>query len=811
MKIKTKILLTFVSMSVLVALVGALAVNRHHASAMVAATKEAENVARVLSFLISDQAKLPESIQEIVAKLHRAQGRDVIIVDVQKRVVADAVPAEIGEIMEGDRGNEISLTMKDRKVRTFVEVSEDHPVGIKQIVVPIEAEAGRVTGAVILEYTPFYNELMLATTVTIRHVALFSLGSAGFGILLALLMGQSIGAPLQQLTDAATAFAANRTDLTMPPFRPDEIGELVTAFNSMVESRRQAEDALRRTRDKLEIRVAERTAELAHANTVLQQQVIESRKAAEQIREQAALLDKAQDAILVRGLDDIIQFWNKSAERLYGWTAAEAIGRPVTQLLYLDTTQFISARQLLVENGAWIGELQQRRKDGREITIEGHWTLVRDEEGRPKSILAINTDITERNLLKSQLIRAQRLESLGTLAAGIAHDLNNTLSPITMAIELLKRELHDPASLDIIGIVETNARRGADMVRQVLSFARGQAGERITLQPKYLINEVKKIAADTFPKNLDITTNIAPDLWEVLGDSTQLHQVLLNLCVNARDAMPKAGRIEISARNETFDGFYAAINQEAKVGPYIVIEVRDTGTGMPASILEQIFDPFFTTKKIGQGTGLGLSTSLGIVKSHGGFITVTSEVGNGTSFRVHLPAEIEPEAPKEEVAEPHATKSFQGKGELVLIVDDEEAIRVTTQHVLEAFGYRVLAVSDGSQAIALYAKRSAEIAVVLTDMMMPVMDGATTIAELQRINPKVKIISSTGLIASGHVTGQDNNSSSQFLPKPYTAMSLLRMLAQMLGKNTEPLGPFGKDFARGGGRVARPELLDALN
>ena len=256
--------------------------------------------------------------------------------------------------------------------------------------------------------------------------------------------------------------------------------------------------------------------------------------------------------------------------------------------------------------------------DGCAITVEGHWTLVRDAEGEPKSILCINTDITERKKLETQFLRAQRMESIGTLAGGIAHDLNNVLAPIVMAIEFLKLKNNDETSLEVLNTIETSAHRGADMVRQVLSFARGVEGQRIIVQPKHLMKDIQKIVADAFPKNIDLRINLKPELWNVLGDPTQLHQVLLNLCVNARDAMPDGGRITISADNVTLDKHYAAMHLDARAGSHVVLQVTDAGSGMSPAILEKIFDPFFTTKEVGKGTGLGLSTSQAIVKSHGG-------------------------------------------------------------------------------------------------------------------------------------------------------------------------------------------------
>ncbi|MDB6173766.1 MAG: sensor hybrid histidine kinase [Chthoniobacteraceae bacterium] len=525
--------------------------------------------------------------------------------------------------------------------------------------------------------------------------------------------------------------------------------------------------------------VQERTRELAATNQQLRSEIAERQRAEAQIREQAALLDAAQDAILVRDLNDIVLYWNASAERLYGWTSAEALGARITDLVYKDITAFTEARRLVIEKGAWIGELLHKSKDGREITVEGHWTLVRDEQGQPKSILAINTDITNGKLLKAQLVRAQRIESLGTLAGGIAHDLNNMLSPITMAVDILKLRIVEQESLEVLEIIEASAMRGADMVRQVLYFAHGVAGERVAVQPKYLISEVKKIAAATFSKKLDLKTDIAPGLWNVLGDSTQIQQVVLNLCVNARDSMPEGGKIVISAANVTLDESYVSMNHDAKVGPYVLIEVRDTGTGIPDAVLDKIFDPFFTTKEIGKGTGLGLSTSLGIVKSHGGFIGVVSEAGKGTTFQVYLPAQAELHPLETGIC---TTELIHGNGEWVLVVDDELSIRTVTQHALEAFGYRVLTASEGVEAVALYAQRFTEIAVVLTDMMMPVMDGAATIVVLRKINPDVKIITTSGLKSNGSATGER---SPFFLPKPFTAEALLRMLAQVLGSDKQ--------------------------
>ncbi len=506
--------------------------------------------------------------------------------------------------------------------------------------------------------------------------------------------------------------------------------------------------------------------------------ITERKRGEEQIREQAALLDQAQDAILVRDLEQNILFWNKGAEHIYGWTAEEAVGKNAGDLIFKGhSKQFDEARQAVVEKGEWKGEMHQTRRDGADIIVESRWTLVRDEEGIPKSILVINTDVTEKKRMESQFLRAQRMESIGTLAGGIAHDLNNVLSPILMAIDMLQLKAADETSRKWFDVLRTNAQRGGDMVRQVLSFARGVEGERVALHPKHLIKEIVKILRETLPKSIEIKFEIPGDLWIISADATQIHQVLMNLCVNARDAMPEGGAISIKAENIFVDENYARMHIEATVGRFVMITVADTGPGMSLEIQSRIFEPFFTTKEMTKGTGLGLSTALSIVKSHGGFINVYSELHKGSQFTLYLPALSAPDSVESAALQ---TDLPLGKGELILVVDDEESIREITRGTLETFGYKVLTASDGTEALALYADKRKEIAVVLTDMVMPFMDGPATIRALQRMNSKVRIIAASGL-GTGQRLGEGSlEGVSVFLNKPYTAEKLLKTLAQVL-------------------------------
>ena len=516
------------------------------------------------------------------------------------------------------------------------------------------------------------------------------------------------------------------------------------------------------------------------ASPVLVAQIVditERKRAEERLAEQATLLDVSRDAVIVRDLEGRVRFWSRGAERLHGIPASGAVGRPLLELLEPEPEQFLRAEMAVRESGVWNGPLNCEAAGRETLSLDSRWTLLRDPSGEPRSILTVDTDVTERKKLERQFLRAQRMESIGTLAGGIAHDLNNVLAPILMSIELLRLELDAAERNEILDTISAAARRGADMVGQVLSFARGVEGRRIVLQVRHLLRDVAKIAAETFPRSIRIESRIPSELATVIGDPTQVHQVLLNLCVNARDAMPGGGTLTLTARDFVADAQYAGLNPEAQVGPYVVIEVEDSGTGMPAQVLEQIFDPFFTTKEPGKGTGLGLSTSLAIVRSHGGFFRVYSEPGKGSRFQVHLPATQETAIPEN----PAPPELPRGNGELILVVDDEVSVRQVTTQTLEAFGYRTVASADGAEAVSLFAHRGPEIALVLTDMMMPVMDGPATIQVLLRMSPSVRIIAASGLNLNEYVARAAGAGIRHFLPKPYTAEALLGAIHEVLG------------------------------
>lgn len=637
----------------------------------------------------------------------------------------------------------------------------------------------------------------------------------------------------------------------------------------------------------------------------LRREMAERSKLEEKFREQASLLDKTREAILVHELDSRITYWNKGAERTYGWTAQEAVGQPA-ELLCMNADAFLHASEHVIQTGEWTGELKQRSKDGRNLIIEGHWTLVRDDGGMPRSILAINTDVTARkqadeaiqmqgrvlesmaegvvvcdesgailfsnaacnamfgydpgeltgqhfSVLKSstpdegrrevdgmldalqsrgswageinsrkkdgmafttrmkisivdttgtrsfvvvvedvtekknmeaQFLRSQRMESVGRLSSGIAHDMNNILTPILLSSFMLRRPLPGEDFDKLLGNIESSAQRGAALIKQLLTLGCEPGGqEHKVVSTAALVNDMMQIMQGTFPKNINLTCRVAADVWPVIGDPTQLHQVLLNLCVNARDAMPLGGALVITVENIRFDESYAAMSAGIKPGPYVTLRVSDTGEGIPSDIMDKIFDPFFTTKETGKGTGLGLSTVMGIAKSHNGFVNVRSLVGSGTTFEVCLPAV--PEGHAECATKPLAAPP-RGQGETILVVDDEPNIRDVVRRTLTGHGYRVLTAGDGTEAVVLFTEHREQIKAVLTDIMMPFMDGVTMVRTMRKMAPGVKIVASTGM---GSARGREDKTAAlhtlgvrTLLTKPYTADEVLVTIGELLAE-----------------------------
>ncbi len=597
--------------------------------------------------------------------------------------------------------------------------------------------------------------------------------------------------------DEQLAFSLGADAFILKPCEPDEflakIHAVLAGERVSVDGRRAPEDESQHV---LEVysralirKLEEKSLQLETSNESLRREIEERKHTEEVLRESEArfrqLAENIDEVFWVTTVDKMTMLYVSPAyERIWGRSCQELYASPEVWADSLHPDDADEVRRA-ASTEQTLGEYDQRyriiRPDGEVRWIRDRAFPVRDETGTIFRVVGIAEDITERLRIENQLLRSQRMQSLGTLAGGIAHDLNNALTPILMSIDLLRETDRDAERLSILDHVEQSARQGADMVRQVLTFARGVEGRRIAVAVPSIVSDVQKVANDTFLKSILVKTSIADSLPLILGDPTQVHQVLLNLCVNARDAMPNGGAMTIVADSVVIDEQTALLESDAKAGAYVRVCVEDSGEGMAPSVVERIFEPFFTTKPLGKGTGLGLSTSLAIVRSHGGFMRVHSERGKGSAFSMLLPA-YQGAARASDDAE--ASPSPRGQQQLVLVVDDESLVREMTRRTLEAFGYRVLVASDGAEAIAQLEQQQSAIALIIVDMMMPIMDGPTLVRSLRASNVRTPIVAVSGLADTDEFRNLDTLELSRVLAKPFTAELLLTTVAEVLSAST---------------------------
>ena len=486
-------------------------------------------------------------------------------------------------------------------------------------------------------------------------------------------------------------------------------------------------------------------------------------------------VDAASEAIVVHDLERHVLYWNGGAERLYGLPRAQALGRDLHELLHFGSPRELAeASSITRADGAWWGMLHQHTKDGRDVVVQSSWVVLRDDAGAVRAILIVNGLNPDTSRLENKKARMQRLESLGFLVSGIAHDLNNVLSPMMVALSGLREEVQSPRGVRKLDLLDAGTTRAANLVRQVLAFAKGVEDERMLVQPARVLQEIEKMLRESLPKTIELEAESGPELWNIRVDPTQLHQVLLNLCTNARDAIVGRGKIRIRVTNIMLDSSYVAMRPQSRPGPFVVFTVSDTGSGIAPELLDKIFDPFFTTKQTGKGTGLGLSTVAAIARANDGFIEVESVLGTGSTFRVYFPAR--PTSPVF-VVEP-STPPVLGHGEVILFVDDEEPVREILREALEHAGYTVLTAADGAEAVAVYARQTDHPAAVVLDMHLPVMDGVTTLHALSRIDPRVKVVATSGLGENESLAKQAG--ALAFIPKPFTIDNLLHALQRAL-------------------------------
>ena len=511
---------------------------------------------------------------------------------------------------------------------------------------------------------------------------------------------------------------------------------------------------------------------------------ITARKQSEQMLQlQGAALAATANAIVITNRKGVIEWANPAFATVTGYSVGEAIGHTPQEIVKSgrhDRAFYSGMWKTILSGQVWRGEIVNRRKNGELYPEEMTITPVHDAEGKISHFVAVKQDITERKRLEEHLLRTQRLESVGRLASGIAHDLNNILTPVLLAPPILREVIQDPAVLNIVDSIELSAKRGAAIIKQLLTFGRGAPEQRVPVSLRTLAREMLKIINETFPKNIQAQFNPPADLALVTGDPTQLHQVLMNLCVNARDAMPGGGELRLSITPAAVDEAAAAANPGVKSGDFLCLSVRDTGTGIAPEHQEKIFDPFFTTKAPGEGTGLGLATVLSIVRGHGGFVQLDSRMKQGTTFRIYLPAARHAAEP--DTADPQ-TKPARGNGETVLLVDDERQVRQVTARLLERMGYVCRQAASGEEALSELKAGTDHIRVVVTDLMMPGMDGITLIRRLREIAPQLPIIAVSGHIANPDSLRYVREQSRYFLNKPYETKALLDALHRLFAES----------------------------
>ncbi len=507
-------------------------------------------------------------------------------------------------------------------------------------------------------------------------------------------------------------------------------------------------------------------------------------------REQTELLLRNEEAIIIQNLEGQVIYWSMGAERLYGLPAFEAIGRPLPRELGGDPQILTEARRCALSTGEWRGELKNSTATGTQFVVESRWALLRDQSGNPQSILIINEDAAESRLLEEERLRAQRQECIGNLAGGIAHDLNNILQPISIAIDMFRGRLADNESQEVLGMLDSNVRRATELVRQILTFTSGVGPERQTVEINSLFGEVANFVRQTFPKTIQLHVSVEDKIPAILGDQTQMEQVLLNLCVNARDAMPSGGTLHLHAKSHLIEENSATLlpseekrrtdNLRAKPGKYVCLTVRDSGLGIPRVIRNKIFEPFFTTKGPKKGTGLGLATVLGIIRRHGGSLNLETEEGQGSSFHVLIPAVGTSPKDSEKPGTTSEPKTSPSGGETILLVDDEATVLKVMQRSLEKSGYRVLTANDGEEGFALFKQHAGEIHLVITDISMPGLDGPEMTAAIHKISPSIPVLGTSGLDTHPDQETLRALGLRKILGKPCNSQTILQAIRQVL-------------------------------
>jgi PAS domain S-box-containing protein len=576
------------------------------------------------------------------------------------------------------------------------------------------------------------------------------------------------------LTDVqAMCFVIKDPDTDVPLF-------LANVSRDITE-RKRAEEALLKANDELEIRVNERTAELETKAKHLANEISVRERAEDDLSKEKRFiegaLDTLTDAFVVFDLGGKFLRWNKAVNEITGYSDTEISNlSPLDFFAREDFQRAADAIATVAEEGHATLDSSVVTKAQEIIPFEFSSDLIRDERGMPVYMCAVGRDATERKQLEDQLRQAQKMEAVGTLAGGIAHDFNNLLQIILGYSDLLMVNKMEDRNREKLRIIRRAAQDGSELVRGLLTFSRMVKTSPRPLDLNQIVTQISDMLCRTIPKMIHIKLMLADDLKTVYVDPGQMEQVLLNLAVNARDAMPDGGRLTIETENTKLNDRKAGARLELDPGEYVLLKVSDTGHGMDKAIIEHIFEPFYTTKKTGEGTGLGLAMVFGIVKSHKGEIVCCSEPGNGTTFRVYLPA-VDSEIEQEEATP--AAVSYPGT-ETILLVDDEELVKDLAKEILESAGYRALVAGSGPEALDIYKKQGPDISLVILDMIMPEIGGQRCLDELLNINPEAKVLVASGYSVEELIQESIEAGAKGFLGKPYDSEQILQKVRKIL-------------------------------
>jgi len=507
---------------------------------------------------------------------------------------------------------------------------------------------------------------------------------------------------------------------------------------------------------------------------------VSKRKRLEEVqRRLATAIEQAGEAIVITDARGNVEYVNPAHERITGYTRDEVVGSPPPLFKdhELDPERRRNLSNSMAGGEAWSGRVVGQRKDGTLCEMDVTISPVRDPDGRVVNRVGVERDITEEVRLQKQLLQAQKMEAIGTLSGGIAHDFNNLLTVVMGFSELLlgEKEQDQPEYADLQKIFDA-AKNGAELVQRLLMFSRKTEPKPILMNLNRQIVRVEKLLRRTIPRMIDIRLDLSSDLPEINADPSQIEQVLMNLAVNARDAMPEGGKLTLRTDIVTLDEEYCRLHVDVKPGDYVALEMSDTGHGMSKETLEHIFEPFFTTKEMGRGTGLGLAMVYGIVTQHNGHIAVYSEVGKGTTFRVYLPAipaDVELEVEDSGIMPAFGT-------ETVLLVDDEELVRELGARILTKYGYAVLQARSGKDALDLFKRERPHISLVVLDLIMPEMGGKECLQEMLKIDPKVRVLVASGFSAEASVRESIETGAKGFVPKPFRVREMLREVRKVI-------------------------------